>query len=183
MINVLKIAYCASLLFLAACNNAENKNTGKKETDTTRSKAPVAVHKNVESTKINDDLLNAVYQQYAKLTNALTDGDMAKAKLASNALEAGARQVSGGGSLAASASKIITASSIEMQRAHFSTLSNEMAALIKSYGMKTGEIYLDYCPMALNNQGAYWLSSNKEIRNPYFGEAMRTCGEVKETVK
>ena len=34
--------------------------------------------------------------------------------------------------------------------------------------------------MAFDNQGAYWLSNAKQIRNPYFGEKMLTCGEVKE---
>jgi Cu(I)/Ag(I) efflux system membrane fusion protein len=28
--------------------------------------------------------------------------------------------------------------------------------------------------------GAYWISDSKEIRNPYFGDAMLTCGEVKK---
>jgi Cu(I)/Ag(I) efflux system membrane fusion protein len=37
--------------------------------------------------------------------------------------------------------------------------------------------------MADNNKGANWLSTEEEIRNPYFGEAMLTCGEVKSTIK
>ncbi|MBN2481536.1 MAG: DUF3347 domain-containing protein, partial [Bacteroidales bacterium] len=36
---------------------------------------------------------------------------------------------------------------------------------------------------ALDNTGAYWLSEIKEIENPYFGEAMLTCGETKETME
>jgi Cu(I)/Ag(I) efflux system membrane fusion protein len=34
--------------------------------------------------------------------------------------------------------------------------------------------------MAFDNKGAYWLSNTQEIYNPYFGEEMRFCGEVKE---
>jgi Cu(I)/Ag(I) efflux system membrane fusion protein len=37
--------------------------------------------------------------------------------------------------------------------------------------------------MALNDKGAYWLSEFEEIRNPYFGDAMLTCGEVVETYR
>jgi Cu(I)/Ag(I) efflux system membrane fusion protein len=34
-----------------------------------------------------------------------------------------------------------------------------------------------------NKTGAYWLSESADIRNPYYGEAMLTCGETKETMK
>lgn len=32
--------------------------------------------------------------------------------------------------------------------------------------------------MAHNNNGAFWLSIQKEIENPYYGAAMSTCGSV-----
>jgi hypothetical protein len=34
--------------------------------------------------------------------------------------------------------------------------------------------------MAMNNEGAYWLSTSEKIRNPYFGDQMLTCGSVKD---
>jgi Cu(I)/Ag(I) efflux system membrane fusion protein len=37
--------------------------------------------------------------------------------------------------------------------------------------------------MADNNKGAYWLSKSKEVQNPYYGQGMLTCGEVKRTIK
>ena len=57
-----------------------------------------------------------------------------------------------------------------------------MIELVKNSGLSTGEIYVDYCPMAMNDKGAYWLSNRKDIRNPYFGDKLMTCGEVKETL-
>ena len=36
--------------------------------------------------------------------------------------------------------------------------------------------------MAFDNKGAYWLSEEKEIRNPYFGSKMLTCGETADSV-
>lgn len=39
-------------------------------------------------------------------------------------------------------------------------------------------VYIQYCPMAFQNQGAHWLSLDSVIRNPYFGDQMLTCGEV-----
>jgi len=42
------------------------------------------------------------------------------------------------------------------------------------------KLYRQYCPMAFQNKGAYWLSSEKKIMNPYFGDKMLHCGVVKE---
>jgi Cu(I)/Ag(I) efflux system membrane fusion protein len=39
--------------------------------------------------------------------------------------------------------------------------------------------YVQHCPMANNDKGADWLSKEKEIRNPFFGSSMLSCGEVK----
>ena len=44
-------------------------------------------------------------------------------------------------------------------------------------------IYIQKCPMANNNKGAIWLSTDEEIRNPYYGDAMLTCGSVIDTLK
>jgi Cu(I)/Ag(I) efflux system membrane fusion protein len=32
--------------------------------------------------------------------------------------------------------------------------------------------------MANNNMGAKWLSTEEQIRNPFYGDAMLTCGSV-----
>jgi hypothetical protein len=37
--------------------------------------------------------------------------------------------------------------------------------------------------MALNDKGAMWLSENKEIKNPYYGEKMMECGTVEEVIE
>lgn len=71
---------------------------------------------------------------------------------------------------------------IEQQRAHFKTLSANMYKLAKSVEIKEGELYYQHCPMVFDNQGAYWLSAEKEIRNPYHGDKMLKCGSVKETI-
>jgi len=35
------------------------------------------------------------------------------------------------------------------------------------------------CTMALDNKGAFWFQDTKSIANPYFGQAMLKCGELK----
>ena len=67
------------------------------------------------------------------------------------------------------------------QRKEFKKLSNSMSKVVQQYGWASEErdsLYLDYCPMADQDQGGYWLSYDKEIRNPYFGDEMLQCGEV-----
>jgi len=69
---------------------------------------------------------------------------------------------------------------IENKRSYFSHISEIMYCTIKSFGLKSGTTYAVYCPMAFDGKGAYWLSKDKEIMNPYFGEKMLKCGEIKE---
>ena len=78
---------------------------------------------------------------------------------------------------------IIDMEGIEMRRSHFSIVSNKLTKALEVFGFIDGtEVYLQYCPMAFNDQGGYWLSDKKEIRNPYFGDMMLKCGEVKRTI-
>lgn len=47
--------------------------------------------------------------------------------------------------------------------------------------MPKGKIlYLDFCPMANNNKGGFWLNIEKEIKNPYFGSSILKCVSVKK---
>ncbi len=69
---------------------------------------------------------------------------------------------------------------IKKQRTHFIKLSDEFILLTQTFGAIDKTIYRQFCPMANNNKGADWLSSIKEIKNPYFGKSMLKCGEVKD---
>ncbi|MBK8293054.1 MAG: DUF3347 domain-containing protein [Flammeovirgaceae bacterium] len=71
-------------------------------------------------------------------------------------------------------------SEIEAQRSAFKNLSDELYKTIKAYGLGGATAYYEFCPMAFNNSGAYWLSDNATIRNPYFGDKMLSCGSVEE---
>ena len=75
------------------------------------------------------------------------------------------------------------AGKIEHQREHFVMLSKDVADLIKTFGNGGQTLYKDYCPMANDGKGATWISELKEIKNPYQGNKMLTCGSVKETIK
>ena len=69
-------------------------------------------------------------------------------------------------------------SNIAHQREHFATLSENMFAATKALKLNTATVYRDYCPM----KKTYWLSEAAAIKNPYYGNEMLTCGEVKQTL-
>ncbi len=71
---------------------------------------------------------------------------------------------------------------IEHQRSHFASLSDDLYTLVKAFGSGRA-LYYDHCPMAKDNQGANWISEVKEVKNPYFGSKMPTCGTVKEIIQ
>ncbi|MEJ5963316.1 DUF3347 domain-containing protein [Pedobacter immunditicola] len=168
---------------LAACGNnqqQEDSHEGHNHGSVTTVEAPAAAKAAVV---IKDDNLNAVYQQYQKLTEALTEGNTTTAKVAAVAFEAGAKEIKGGSNLAATAAQITNAANLDAQRTIFASLNDEFIALLKQTGMNSGKLFVAHCPMALNDKGASWVSNTKEIRNPYYGESMLTCGSVKETLK
>ena len=69
------------------------------------------------------------------------------------------------------------AETIESQRTHFISLSDEIIELVKYFRID-GVYYHQFCPMADNGNGAFWLSEKEPIENPYFGEMMLNCGET-----
>lgn len=72
---------------------------------------------------------------------------------------------------------------LEAQRASFSILSDYVYKSVKEFGTGGITAYYEYCPMAFDDNGGYWLSDSKEIRNPYFGDKMLKCGSVKEVIE
>ncbi len=122
-----------------------------------------------------------IISAYLTLKDALvqTDGTLASESAKSLASVAeGSEEVAS--KIKASADQIAGTSDAEEQRKIFSTLSDDVYSLVKSTDANDETLYLQYCPMAFNNTGASWLSAEKEVLNPYFGDKMLKCGSVKE---
>jgi hypothetical protein len=68
---------------------------------------------------------------------------------------------------------------LKSQRGHFSALSEDVIALAKTVKLSDAPVYQMYCPMKKSN----WLSNEKTVKNPYYGSAMLTCGELTGTIK
>jgi len=74
-------------------------------------------------------------------------------------------------------------SDLKKQRAQLVVLNENMVALAMNIKSPSEILYVQKCPMANSNKGAMWLSTKKEIKNPYYGDAMLTCGSVIEEIK
>lgn len=119
-----------------------------------------------------------VQQEAGKTKQALADVDMT---LVSGAAHSDWMNYQN--QMAQSLNAMQGASSLEAQRKDFSKLSDNLYKSIKAFGLAGSTAYYDYCPMAFNDEGAYWLSDTEKIRNPYFGDKMLSCGEVKKKLQ
>jgi len=130
--------------------------------------------------EFNDDKLAKAYAHYEHIKIALVHSKGNDVKLGAKMLSNSLKSVEGSDAASKSVKDIENAADLKSQRTAFSVLSDEMAVLVAG-NLKSGMIYKDFCPMALGG-GAYWLSSEKEIQNPYFGDKMLECGSIKEVI-
>ena len=136
-----------------------------------------------------------VLQDYMEMKNSLVNDDSAQTRIAVKRMAADLDQVdvkligeraraSWKGDLeklTAALQRMESKEDIEELRTDFSNLSDVLSKAVEKYGWNTANentIYLEFCPMANQDKGGYWLSFDDQIRNPYFGEQMLMCGEV-----
>jgi Cu(I)/Ag(I) efflux system membrane fusion protein len=140
--------------------------------------------------------LNTVFDQYVNLKNAFVQSDVKMANRAAqevqkSLLKVDMKLLTGdahmkwmdlSGNLDKQLRLIISSDKIEDQRMAFSEFSNQFYKTVKTFGLMGKTAYYQFCPMAFNSKGAYWLSESKTIQNPYFGKKMIDCGETRETL-
>lgn len=175
----------------AACNNT-NKSTNS-GTDTAKM-TTTAQPGNGDKTNI---AVKGLVASYLQLKNALTKDNSNDAATAGKALADGfgkfdkstltTAQKKSFEDIADDAHEMSehigeSAGKLPHQREHFDMLSKDMVDLVKLFG--AGQpLFVDHCPMYNDHKGADWLSETKEIKNPYLGTKMPTCGSVKEELK
>lgn len=154
------------LMIIASCDNSPSNE--KTENDI--------------QTDINQESINQVIASYLKIKNALVATDAEAASTAAKELVVivGESQDELAKEIHLQAERIAESKNTEFQREHFNMLSEKVYSLLKTTRTTGEKLYKQYCPMAFNNKGAYWLSTEKEIKNPYFGDKMLHCGSVKE---
>lgn len=179
---------------LVACTSEPNKSTGENKTPSDTSQ--LATSPNTDNTKPPSSIKEIV-GQYLNLKNALANDDGKAAAAAGKAIVE--TMTKSDTSLLTSDQKKAykdihedtrenaehigaNADKIEHQREHFEMLSKDIYDLIKKTGAGQS-LYQDFCPMYNDGKGATWISETKDIKNPYLGKKMSTCGSVKETIK
>lgn len=179
-----------------------NKQGGKTMTG---HEGHLGMEKNVSNTeKMNERIkvaekfqeqLNVVFNDYINLKNALVKEDpIGSSQNASSLLsnlskvdikflkdDAYNHWMSLEKQIKSSTTLIAESQDIKSQRNHFKLLSSHLIKAVQIFGVQE-KVYVEFCPMADNNNGAYWLSKEAQILNPYFGDAMLKCGEVKQTI-
>ncbi len=134
--------------------------------------------------------MKSMLQNYLSIKNALIDGNSAKAATSSAAMF-DAMKGFDKSLLSADQKKVydaiesnlkeqaayISKNKLDEQREKFVMMSKDMYDMVKAFGAGM-TLYHDHCPMFKG--GSMWLSESKDIRNPYYGEKMMTCGTVEE---
>ncbi|SMC95464.1 DUF3347 domain-containing protein [Pedobacter nyackensis] len=170
--------YLAVMLIsgIVSCTNTEKKVAGNSDTTTNIKTAGVAV-------ELKDGKVQAIYNGYISLKDALVSTKFEEAQKAALALKTDLANYKGCESTALIADKIATAADIKTQRKEFTSLSSDVIALFKHADLVKGSIYVQHCPMANNNDGGDWLSAESKIQNPYYGDEMMECGRIVEEIK
>ncbi|MDA8571197.1 efflux RND transporter periplasmic adaptor subunit [Schleiferiaceae bacterium] len=141
--------------------------------------------------------LQPLFDNYFKLKDALASDDFENAKASGVAMnnslgkidmnlfkaDAHSQWMQQSTALKAALQHIEHLSDFKDIRENFIKISDSMIAIAESFNPLSTTIYIQNCPMADSNKGADWLSKEKEILNPYFGQAMLGCGENTKTIK
>lgn len=172
-------------LMLTFCGNDKKSNTSDENIEIievdTKPETKIYPEPALTAT-FNDKKIGAAYEQYSKLQNALVNTNAAAAAMAATQLSEALNALNAEEKLINAVVSTIASSNIEHQRKEFVVITAEMEKILAD-ALESGTIYKSYCPMAFKNNGAYWLSSGKEIQNPYFGDKMMRCGRVDSTIE
>ena len=189
-----KLCYIVSIVLLAACGGS------KPADDKVADIAPAQEKTSVLSEAFNTSF-GKLLSEYYSLRDALTADDTAAANTAAASLITAAagvkldelKAVDTGNiiiptaktytdGISAESKGLIGEAKIGEKRKAFQMISAGLFDLVRTVRYDKEKIYLLHCPMAFNNTGADWLINATEIKNPYFGKDMLTCGEVRDSV-
>ena len=179
-----------SVLAFASCNSNSTSNEKPVATDSIQTKSPMA---KVAASAPIDELLS----HYLALKNALAADNGTEAATHGKELM-GSLEKFDKSSLDEQQKKVFAdmsddckemaehistnAGKIAHQREHFDMMSTDIYDLVKAIKPQQ-PLYVDRCPKYNGGKGAIWLSETKDIKNPYMGKSMPTCGAIKEEIK
>lgn len=132
--------------------------------------------------KFKDDAVAAAYLGYIDVKTALVNSDVGETQKSASDLKGKLQEMEHSSRMGDVVSEMSKTGDLEILRRQFQYLTEEMLKLTEA-GLDSGQLYYQYCPMAFEGKGAYWLSNGKEILNPYFGDRMLKCGKVERVIE
>ncbi|WP_276501655.1 DUF3347 domain-containing protein [Terrimonas pollutisoli] len=210
MKKILSAAFAFSVIVFTACNNGGSKNeheghdTSNMSKDTAQQpattdnkdvKAVAVTYTNIDAKAASS--IKEIIDHYLHIKNALANDNGKEAAKGGAAMEKAISRLDK--SLLTAEQKAAydvneeemkehaehiseNGDKISHQRSHFVMMSEVVYDLVKNFGGGR-PLYHDHCPMARDNKGAMWISETKEVKNPYFGAEMLTCGSVEEVIQ
>ena len=169
-----------SIVILSACNQAEKKQDSNLVLlDTINKGRPITgTH-----TFIKDENLSKIFNSYMFVKDALVKSDAIETKKQAASLKTRLDTHKGCEPTALMAEKMANTNDLATQRKVFTSLSADIISLFKNAELQDGvALYVQHCPMANKGDGGDWLSTSKNIRNPYYGDEMLECGRVVEEI-
>lgn len=136
--------------------------------------------------QIPKERIGQIIQNYLSVKDALVLSDATKAaQYATSLITLLSKQELNSLELYDTASNFLDASTTDLTSARIALepLTEELYLFLKTVDELPADLYYQYCPMAFNNNGAYWISNEEAIANPYFGDQMLRCGEVRDILK
>ena len=172
-------------------------NSGKTDQKADEKVAPLTI--STTSGAFNESFARLL-NNYFSLRDALVEADSVKVNASATTLQLNASNLKldeiGGDTtgtiretaklfaetISGSANALAGEDGLEAKRREFNMISDALWSLTRTVQYDGQKVYYLFCPMALDNSGGYWLSQTPDIGNPYYGNEMLTCGEVKDSL-
>ncbi|WP_051285171.1 DUF3347 domain-containing protein [Aequorivita capsosiphonis] len=132
--------------------------------------------------EFNDPKVEAVFEQYLNIESALINTNADQTASESSKLMTLLKEMNADEATQNAVSAMADSKDVKVQRENFEALTAGVEAMLQG-ALKSGTVYKQYCPMAFNNKGASWISTSRDILNPYFGDKMLKCGRVDAEIK
>ncbi len=185
--NVLILTAIAGMLSFNSCKENKEINDGPEPMQNETREGDMGSQMKDEmgmdntTAEFKDFATATVYNHYIAVKTALVQTDAELTQDQAKQLVAELENKEANAEIVTAARKIATSINVNEQREAFSELTKSMGAILEG-ALKSGEIYMQYCPMAFEGKGDFWYSNSKEIRNPYFGDKMLKCGRIEATI-
>lgn len=167
----------ALFIGLVACQGTKTDNDYSADSNKISQNEIVSAKLEIATTK-------QIITGYLKIKDALVNTDAKKAAYAAEEILFNLEQNDSKvvNQLLEEVQLIAKTKDVQEQRIYFEGLSSNIYTLAKNTQTEI-DLYQQYCPMAFDNTGAYWVSDNEKVFNPYFGDKMLRCGKVTEVIE